>query len=681
MRLSRLFALMLCLWGIFVTSPVALASSDFGCSVLLKVYQSIFTGCSSVGVLSPGNDTRINLAYLMADKQKQRLETFPVDPNRYYAPEGIGPTNWRSFAADLTPPETVTPDIFAWGEGSICVSDTSGRDAFVQAVSAANMSDAEKGALQASRQALACEPNANATSPVITLPEVQSPAALAFRDYLAAVQQFYRGQFGDGSLFIALTESPEPWVREASRYMQARVSLLTAQATAFNEYGVLDQSRVDRATLERAYSSFEAYLRDYPSGVYASSASGLQRRVHWLANDKAQQASSYSELADMHRIDPAGLSAISELDLKLPADAYVLEQSSAALLAVHLLREMRDKRDVAAMTRETLEAYKARFEKEPELFTYLLAVHAWFVDKDGSAVLRLLPDTPVASGMSYLTFSQQLLRATALDATDAADARDAYVKLFPFARSAYQRSTLELALAMHDERHGNVAAAFDSTSLISDPLIRRTLLDHVAGPIILRQQAMSQTASQAERDTALFRLLTRDLFHGRYKGFLEDIKLLPPKPEDPDAGDIFGPFRDGEVDEAYSCPPLVETVTQLNINRRDTKGLLCLGDFFRVHDLYAVDALPADELGGTGTIFAGKLQARHHFYTAIMTSRSASREDRAYALYRAIHCYQPTGANGCGGEDVSRETRLSWFNELRRKYRDTRWGREIKYYW
>ena len=41
--------------------------------------------------------------------------------------------------------------------------------------------------------------------------------------------------------------------------------------------------------------------------------------------------------------------------------------------------------------------------------------------------------------------------------------------------------------------------------------MRKQLLDYVAGPIILRQQAIATDAPQDERDTALFRLLSRDL--------------------------------------------------------------------------------------------------------------------------------------------------------------------------
>ncbi len=332
------------------------------------------------------------------------------------------------------------------------------------------------------------------------------------------------------------------------------------------------------------------------------------------------------------------------------------------------------------MTVEFLEAQRSRFAGQGPLFDYLLAARAWFVDKDAAAVLQLLPATAPGSALDYLGFSRQLLRAAALDATGDPAVGDIYAALIPAATKLYQRPTLELALAKHYERHKNITAAFAEGTLIQDADVRIKLLDLVAGPIILRQQALSQTASAAERDAALYRLLVRDVIHGRFKGFLEDIKLLPPIAAG--AEDAFAVFRwNGQSDDGYACPGLTEVAKLLSANARSVKGRLCLGEFLRSSYISTIETPGANELGGTGTLFAGKVLARHDFYTSIIADPKASRRDRAYALFRAVHCYESVGNNDCGGEAVDRSQRKKWFNELKAGYADTQWAKSLRYYW
>jgi hypothetical protein len=260
--------------------------------------------------------------------------------------------------------------------------------------------------------------------------------------------------------------------------------------------------------------------------------------------------------------------------------------------------------------------------------------------------------------------------------------------MFPFAKQLYQRQTIELALAKHIERQKKISAVFEPASQIKDHDIRRHLLNHVAGPIILKMQATDASVPQAERDAALLTLLTRDLTQARFKGFVEDIKLLPPKPEasttneDGEQEDIFAAFRwESGNDEGYECPAIVQIAESLAKSPKDVKARLCLGDFFRVTGVSTIEPAADDELGSTGTLFAGAPLARMDFYRDIMANSKASHADRAYAVYRAIHCYQPVGNNACGGKDVSKATRKAWFNELKAKYGDTSWGRDSVYYW
>ncbi|MEO9167962.1 MAG: hypothetical protein ABI230_06140 [Aestuariivirga sp.] len=673
----------------------AFASGDFGCSAAMKVFIAGFSSCDTLGFLAPSNDTRINLIYLMADAHKQKLKIVDhtAQPDSGSIDSSMFDDGWSNFVASFTPPQPTSDAADSQdtlGEGSVCVSDVKGKEQFLAAVAAdGSISDEAKTKLKSVREAIECQSPATNTANLDQ--QVDEPAAKEFLAYLAAVNRFYLTDHFDASGFAALANANQPWVKEAARYMQARVLLLAAQANAFDEYGTLQKNNISQVVVNNALDALNAYLKDYPTGTYAASATGLLRRAYWLGGDTSKQVEAYAKLVSSNEVSEASFALADELDFKLPIDAYTDNSSSAMLLAVQDLRLLREQKDndgkpLAGMKNDVLEAQRSRFASDPELFDYLLAARAWFVDKDAKAVLAHLPEKPIAAEMSYLEFSRQLLRAAALDATNDASTRNVYVSMFPASQSAYQHVTLELSLAMFDERHKNVGADFEKDTLIQDPTIRKQLLDYVAGPIILRQQATSTDASQDERDTALFRLLSHDLVQGHFKGFLEDIKLLPAKPvaaatADASPVDLFNAFRWEGRKEGYICPDIIGVANILNTNAHDVRGRMCLADFFRLRGVGNVVVSDKDELGGTGTLFSGMPLTQQDIFIDVMKDKSATRDDRAYALFRAVHCYEPVGNNTCDGTDVPKPVRKAWHDELKGSYGDTVWAKALKYYW
>ena len=686
--MSKLLVIFAAFAALFSAS-LAHASGDSGCESTMKVFFNSFSGCDSMGLLSPGNDTRVNLVFLLADRQAQKVTIVRPSPNGSPRPSDFTPSDWGGFSASLATDYT-GQDSNSSGEGTVCVSDAKGRADFVAAVAAdKDVTDSEKASLNTARQTLICTDGTSKGAAAPVAGGVQSTNAKDFAAYLAAVIKFYQVSHVDATDFAALANSPQPWVREAARYMQARVALLAAQAEAFTDYGTLQKDKIDQTKVKAAKEALEGYLKDFPQGAYAASATGLLRRAAWLSGDAGEQLNAYSKLLAKTEVNDASLALISELDLKLPTEAYLVEGADPVFLAVGDLRQMREELDdnnkpKPGMAADVIESQKPRFAGQEDLFSYLLAARAWFVDKDAAAVLKLLPEKAPAADLGYVEFSRQLLRAAALDAGGDKAARAAYVALFPFAKQAYQRATLELALAMSDERGKNISAVFAPDSFIKEPLIREQVLNYVVGPILLRQQATAKDVPQEERETALYRLFSRDLVQGHFKGFLEDIKLLPPKPG-PDANgnvnDKFQAFRWEGSKDGYACPDLVGIAHRLVANEKDVQCRLCLGDFFRVTGTGDIGSIDKDALGGTGTLFAGAPLARHDFYTDIMKSPAATRDDRAYALFRAVHCYEPAHANDCGGRDVELPVRKAWHDELKAKYGDTSWAKELHYYW
>ncbi len=695
--MRTLIATLLALGALSAGSP-ALASSDMGCEPRLVPVSATFSDCASSALLAPGNDTRVNLAWLMMDAHGGRRPpaTQPTDPAQRPMPSV--PFGWTDMYLRFLPPEDSEqdgPQAWSSGEGTTCVSHDRGQADFLEALQAERkLAGNEREALAAARKAMACPVGEGTSMPVDVA--TSSEPGRAFADYLRAVAAFYAGSH-DPAPFQTLSGSKQPWVREASRYMVGRAWALVGQASGFGTYGELDHERTDKAALAKARSALEAYLKAYPKGRYAASAYGLIRRVHWLAGDTDALAAAYGwqidqrdpALRNAHEIDLA-----QEIDAKLATDAYLSKNAHPVLVAVEVLRRMRKTGDDDSqrITRKEIEALRPRFKGREDLYGYLLAAHAYFVDAAPHRVLELIPAETPSRPMDTVAFSRQALRALALDALKDKEARAALIALFPQAQAAYQRQTLELALAMHEERNDGLARVFAPDSLVVDPALREQLLIHVAGPDLLRARADDAKASKRERALALYVLLYKQLTRGRYSEFLKDVKRLPSKIDGASGsydklGELtaLSDFRWQGTRDGYACPTLQQVATMLAADAKARKASLCLGDFLRLNGYDRVEswsfAVRGDELGGTPGQFPGRFQPRQGIYQAIIDDAAAPAEERAYALYRAVNCYAPAGYNDCGGDDVPVATRKAWFNQLKSRYPNSTWAQQLRYYW
>ena len=687
--MHKLVWLLVALATVSFVSPVRASSDGGGCGQTMKIYYGAFTNCDSMGVVSPGNDTRINLLYLLADARAQKLKILKPSTEAYSNISNYWPSDWPTFwsSIDLGPKAEVISSVSESGEGTVCVSDANGSAGFLAAVASdKNLSDAEKTILSDARKALKCSTAGGGDAAVA----VQSQAAKEFAEYIYAVRRFYFVTHYDPTGFTALSNATQPWVREAARYMQGRVSLLAAQAMAFDQYGTLQKEGVSREMVTAALDGLTSYLKDYPNGTYAASATGLVRRAYWISGDSQKLVAAYSEAVARSTVDESGFALVNEIDIKLPINADQNNSADVLLLATEDLRMMRQQTDsddkaLPGMKAEVIEAQHSRFVGHEDIYNYLLAARAWFVDRDAKTVLQLLPEKAATGDvLGYLEFSGQLLRTSALDAIGDKSARAALVNLFPKATQAFQRGTLELALVLIDERAKNISAVFAPDSLIQEPLLRKYVLDYIAGPILLRQQTVAANVTKDERETALFRLYARDLTQGHFKGFLDDIKMLPSKPvQDADGKpeDRFQSFRWEGNKDGYVCPNLMEVAKLLNGDEMNVRGRLCLAEFIRVQGDFSLPAVAKDELGGTGTLFSGKPIFRQDIYTEIMRNAKATRDERAFALDRAVRCYEPAHTNDCGGTEVAESQRKKWYDELKAKYGDTSYAKQLRYYW
>ena len=700
----------------------AQASSDDSCYPDWRVSRDSLEPCSNQPFLSPGNDSRVNLRLLLADKKAA-----PLTPNALGEDDlaqGFGPVPFPVYRLVPVPAANDEPDnkaddsrtadldtllqplgikreeyktageAFLNGEGSRCRSNSDdSATAFISQVIKADMPAAERDLLVKARLQLLT--TCDFTGQVVDAQLTPSANAQLFRTYLQAAADFYGGRFVYAERgFAAAATSDLPWLKETALYMTARTSLNRAQAEAFDEYGMPQREHVDKSALSDAEEGFLGYLKHYPQGDYVASARGLLRRVHWLANDDAKLAEDFTwqftEATDAQR-NVSVDELVEEADLKL----LMVGNNSANSPMLQVVSDLMAMRahTPPLLSREDLDKQKSTFANEPALFDYLQAAYALYVEHQPDAALKHLPaDMP--SNLDYFAFSQQALRALALEAKqDWKGAESLWLQMLPLAKQPLQRDQLELALAMNYERSGQLAKVFATDSPISAKQVRYILLRNVAGPDLLRQQ-IANASDPTERQSAQFVLLYKDLLHRQFATFADDLKQA--SLSDDKLGTSLGytytsgqtlklfQWNGDKAESGYACPSIAQTAATLQDEAKNPHALNCFGEFILRNGL---DGMPLEQpraagsLGSTESQFKGETFSRLDGYKQVIANAKAPKTDKAYALFRAINCYAPAGYNSCGGEDVAPAVRKAWFRQLKTGFADTQWGKSLQYYW
>jgi hypothetical protein len=707
---SRLILLSIII-ALFWTNT-ANASADSTCYPNWKIKHTDRGGCNSTALLSPGNDTRVNLLMLLHDRHGA---VGPAGKYSYDIPDRRGdaePFNYSVFALALgPPPATITQtETGGFPFGTRCMSNLAGGANFIAALNAAkNIPTAERATLAAVRTTLKpeCIETAqarNAVEPAVGL--VKSKLGVAFARYLVGAAAFYDGDYAAAkTLFVSIAKTDSVWLNEAVSYMQGRTALNAAMASAFDEYGSVVDAPANKTELAEAEAGFSQYLKSYPNGQYAASARGLLRRVFWLGkrsdNLLAEYVAAFAQ-KDAAKRNMSFPDLVQEIDVKLLGDLKPEAISDPMLLAVADLRAMRHSGDPKfadydgpPITRAALNAQRSRFAGNDALFSYILAVHSFYVTNDPADVLRLIP-AGRGVGSDYLQYSRQLLRALALDAISDPNARATLAGLAAAATNPFQRGSAELALALHDERNKGVGKVFAVNSQIRDLDIREILVRYHLGPADLRVRHADKAANPQERQVALYTLLYKQVTRGFYAGFIRDVELIPanarPMPEDDYTAPLYtdiARFRWGGSTE-FVCPALKTVATTLAAKPKDPTALLCLGEFIRENGFdpyyygvtkYLDDQPEKDELGGSPTLFPGKRFSRLEGYQTVIADAKAGPANHAYALYRAVNCFAPSGYNSCDGAELPKNQRRDWFRKLKTDFPASLWAKKLKYYW
>lgn len=722
MRIGLLSSLTLALGAAFSLPAQASYDSD-ACSPNWSL-----TGgghCNNVPFLNPGNDSRANLRLLLSDQGALPLNPAPLSD--FDREAGYGPVPFDLSRLDPVPDvaPAATPDAppvsvldeplrqlgisqeigtiagneFVEGEGNRCRSNNEDSAAafLEQLLGSSQLPADERQALAISRLQMLAACSWEAEQQNSLLPSaIQSEPGKAFLTYLRGAAGFYNGRFTEASeQFAQLADSNQPWLKETALYMTGRIPLNAAQAHAFDDMGLPTFEHVDNIHLQLAEQGFERYLLTYPQGEYSASAKGLIRRVHWLAGDNQKLADDYawqlteSKETQRNKTLPE---LVEEVDSKL-LNASGTEIRTPLLLAINDLMAIGAYQ--TPFTLKALQTQKAVFAQQPALYDYLQAAVYLYIEKNPEQTLKILPGS-VPDTLDYLAFSQQFLRGLALHEQQKwTDAETLWLELLNKVKQPLQREQVELALAFNYERSERLAKVFAADSPIKTSAIRYRLQRLVADAPLLRQQ-ISQGADATERDSALFVLLYKELLRGQYPEFSEDIKQLPAEPSAEKLGVSLGylygsgkaltmfRWQGDKAEASYSCPTIAETAAALQADGNSPKGLNCLGEFILRNSLddAPLEAKPYPaELGATPSAFKGEIYSRHEGYRQVIANINAPKEDRAYALFRAINCYAPSGNNSCGGKDVDPAARKAWFRQLKSGFADTQWGKSLQYYW
>lgn len=680
------------------------ACADASCEPGWQLAASDYN-CEGRAAISPGNDTRINLLLLM-----RSLNPVAADP-AHVAADPDDPQFGRTFmswpgmrAAFWPEPVPAAP---ANETPPVCAPAADASPAFNAALAAErDVPAAERAALIALRMQAGCGAMTG---------DINGISSKSGRDYLAYLQaadSFHKGDYPAARRgFAALTRARSRWVAETAIYMPIRIGLRAAIAPAVDEYGdFAGPEKTDAAALAEARSAIVAYLKAYPKGRYAKSAQGLMRRVAWLSGDMAALTHSYEKLlAATPGGDEAAADLAEEIDIKLlereDAGAIIGRQSDTPLLlAVADLKRMRKLgAEAAALSKSELTAQQARFAAYPDLYGLLQASRAYYAGDNPRTILTLLPDAARQKRYTPIGFSRQMMRGMALgqvgDPQEAAFWRD----LLAGASPLYERPLVEMGLAIRWQRDGRLEQVFAPGSPVTDSRTREILLQTMATPLLLRGAANDAARPAHERDVARFTLLYKDLTRGAFRDFADDLALVPASANS-EAGlwnfaqqDIIpvGLFRKGQWSDDFACPAIAQTAATLARSPTDHKARLCLGDFYRLNgfDGFSLFTPGKDKfaLGNGPDGFAGRTLTRADIYAAIIADKRALPENRAYALYRAVMCYAPSGYSACVGShsdfadteaaQAPKATRKAWFTELKQRYPHSQWASALRYYW
>lgn len=666
--------------------------------------------------LHPWNDTRINLKLLLQDQgrftpqSRSQMPAFDDDlaPMGGYAePKQVEDGNKIAVLNQL-PRLKIPPEVFNqaqsrinnWREGR-CVSDSwASVQQYLSQLELAGLTEEEIRHLGTARLNMAGTCPASQAVPVEVA--LTSPKAAEFELYLKAAAAFYAGKFSEAAeTFKLLAEAKTAWLQETAQYMLGRVYLNLAQQGAADSWGLFAKDAINSAQLSNAEQAFNAYLKNFPTGVYAASARGLARKIAWLGQNQAQLAILYGgqfKEAMLAAPSDAAVALINEIDnrhwffaannsagiFSREPNWQIPEFAAVAVLARQRIIDTsvpdKDKTAPYALSAEALKTSIAEFKKngQEKLGHYLLLSHQFFVLRNYPAVVEATANLEITDKLSNLDFSAAYLRGLALEKTQQKEKAYAHWKtLAEKAKSDGARIQSQIAFAIHLAENDRLKDVFAENSLITFAPIRKPAIIYSANAQVLEFIMQVKHTSADEKRAALMQLARKNLQHQQYAEALRLIKLYPL--ENYNLGDIYS------QDHAQnpSAAKLLDNLQQYLDNPKDLMALVNLAG--RYQNYHLTDLTPAKlapgQVGGVTAKWAGEIKSTLQVFQQIIDDNSTPAEVKAKALSGAINCFRRTGANRCDAQDIPASQRKAWFTTLKKTYGKSQWAEAQSVYW
>ncbi|WP_368660585.1 hypothetical protein [Acinetobacter sp.] len=527
-----------------------------------------------------------------------------------------------------------------------------------------------------------------------------SSTARQYASYLNATISFYNTNFSTATkIYTVLTQVDSAWLKETSQYMLIRSALNEAYQSGVGEYGDLDHSKINRTLVSNFFNTITQYFKLYPQGQYAASARGYLRRGFWLSGKHDLLVNEYvwqlnNPKSSVYNLELPNL--VHEMDRHVFQSPHfnIKHLKDPFFLSIYDLMHMRKKQsdDDVIISWSELNAQKNIFKDYPQLFQYLQANHLYYVQNKPLEALKYLPQTMPNSINSYLQLSQLVLKGRILENTYSnKNTQQYWENLLAISQTAEQRGIVELMLYPYYAKQQNLSQFIGSNARIKQTFLQKKYLIDAADETVLMQVIKSPNATQDQKNVALFTVLNKSLAFQNYPLFNQAFTALPNNAAQyhlgENASENFSqqpPFanfiwKGAKISNSIQCPDLLTLTKQLQTNPKDLSLKLCLGEYTRSTQAYDLVDLSYSHENSLHS-FKGVYFARGNTYKEII-KRNQKSELTAYALFRAIQCYAPSGINECQDQDVAKSVRKQWYGQIKRDYPDTSWAKSLKYYW
>ncbi|WP_312158586.1 hypothetical protein [Acinetobacter sp.] len=679
----------------------AQAGVDNYCEPSTTIQTNAYTSCNSLPALTPANDNQVNMLLLLSDLGLAKTNIEETKSTLWmttYSKVPFEASNMLSASSNKTPNARKPHSMPALSYNEHCNSLEHGSAAFIQQVKTDNkLLTVEKDSLIRERKKI--DECANKLA-LIQINPNWSSAARQYASYLNASISFYKTNFSTATkIYTVLTQVDSAWLKETSQYMLIRSSLNEVYQSGVGEYGDLDHDKINQKLLTNFFNNITQYFKLYPHGQYAASARGYLRRGFWLSGKHDLLVNEYVWQLN----NPKS----SVYNLELPNLAYEMDRhvfqsnhfnirnlKDPFFLSIYDLMHMRKKQsdDEVVIPWNQLNAQKNYFKDQPELFQYLQANHLYYVQNKAQEALKYLPQNMPSSIGSYLQLSQLVLKGRILESHSSITAAQQYWEnLLSISKTAEQRGVFELMLYPYYAKQQNLSQFIGQNTKIKQAYLQKQYLMDAANETSLMQIIKSSSATQDQKNVALYTVLNKSLAFQNFELFNQAYAVLPSNAAQYHSGEnalekfsnqpAFANFiwKGTNISNSIKCPDLFSLTKQLQGNPKDLTVKLCLGEYTRSPQAYEVVDLSYTHDNSLQN-FKGSYFARGNTYKEIIKMNQKS-ELTAYALFRAIQCYAPSGINECQNQDVTKSVRKQWYDQIKRDYPETSWAKSLKYYW